>query len=538
MTDQISQRHEKLAIYTVFASLWVLLWRLPVLQGDDRFFTAASGLPWGKQYLSSVPDFIWQTWALYNGRVADGLGVAWYLFGDDVARVFFAFSYVLFVGLLELYIQLFFAFSQRNLFQLRLLFFCIPFFNAAVNMGIAGQSLMLAASVWNYIIPLNMILIALFPLMRRISGKPLAPVWEGLSFPALFVSLQMHEMLTIAAGGALLGLISYRVSVLREGFVIVTGAVAFAGAVVKVMAPGLWKRAQNNGIGEEVLGLSSLEKLLVRAGSAFSDLPVYYFLAVLGILLVALLAFSVLYGRQFFSLRLHWKIGLTSVLILLWTVFSWKYRFAVAAAGEDVANLVTHVSSKSAAVVLFLGLLSFSALWLCIRDISREISSPLSLFFFSAAVLSMLATAFMAPKLYGHLDRAHYVTVLLLVGSGIVLLCEILLHQTASAQQSSGPSLMICAVFVLSLVAGVNMTLQMAQNRQHWTSVEQQIASVKVGETNTVYFPESLPCEQVTWYFWPDNRERSYRQFSIYYDIPAGTHFETVPQSQECLVTP
>ena len=89
--------------YLLLAVFWGCLWRLPLLNGDDRLFANASNLPHGRQTWAGITTMVDKTWNTFNGRLADGLGAAWFGFGLGGARVLMALGYVLFAFLVWVY---------------------------------------------------------------------------------------------------------------------------------------------------------------------------------------------------------------------------------------------------------------------------------------------------------------------------------------------------------------------------------------------------------------------------------------------------
>lgn len=526
---------QALVLYSALFAVWFFLWRLPILQGDDRFFAVASGKPWGYQDLPTVIEYVWKTWALYNGRIADGLGVLWYLFGDSVARIIFAASYVLLVFLLEQWLRVFATIPQDKENWVRLILVTAPLLLSATNIGVAGQSVFLAAAVWNYIMPLNLLFIALYPLMRRVAGQPVRPMWEILSLPVVFFALQMHEMLMIGVVGGGLTLLVYKRSLIKDPWFLITTAVIACGAIAKLAAPGLWARADNNDIGTAVEGLSSLETKIIQAASAFSDYPVFY--PLLGFILITSILLAGRMYPEFTSVGMNWQTLVTFVSVGMWALLSGYHRLLTQWLSASEAYIPDALSSKLLAFLVLFALMSFAGIGLWLAQLSRTTQDPLPLFFYGAAVLTLLATAAMAPHLWAPLKRTHYVTLVMLALAGVLLLARLL---TDHEKKSPTPALwgLVSVVLVLSGFALLNVSSQMIQNHLAWNEVEAQIEEVKQGERDTVSFPDALPCRDLTWYFWPDDRERSYEQFAVYYDIPAQTAFETVHENRECLSIP
>lgn len=53
---------------------WMVLWRFPVLMGDDRFFAITSELSRGRRTWEGIVKIIRDCWTIHNGRLADGAG--------------------------------------------------------------------------------------------------------------------------------------------------------------------------------------------------------------------------------------------------------------------------------------------------------------------------------------------------------------------------------------------------------------------------------------------------------------------------------
>lgn len=526
---------QAIVFYSGLFAVWALLWRLPVLQGDDRFFAVASGKPWGYQDLATVGEYVWKTWALYNGRIADGLGVLWYFFGDSFARLIFAFSYVLMAILMEMWVRVFTVIPRQHVMWLRLTLAATPLLICATNTGVAGQSVFLAAAAWNYIIPLNLLLVTLYPLMRRVAGRPVSKRVEAIALPGIFIALQMHEMLMIAVVGGGLALLTYRPSLLKDLWFVVTTVVIAAGAIAKLAAPGLWARADNNDIGTAVEGLSSLEAKIIQAASAFSDYPVFY--PLLGAILIVSLVVARQVHPQFTAVGANRQTVVSVLALVMWVLLSFYHRLLTQWLDARGADMPTSLSSKLLAFLVLFAVVSYVGIGVWLAQLSRITHDPLPLFFYGAAVLTLLATAAMAPHLWAPLKRTHYVTLIMLAMAGVLILARLL----ADANRTRPlPALwgLTTVTLVLSGFALLNVSSQMIQNRLAWDDVETQIEDVKQGTRDTVSFLDALPCQDLTWYFWPDDHERTYGQFAVYYDIPGHALFETVHEERTCLRIP
>lgn len=528
-----------LGTYGAFFVVWSILWQLTVLQGDDRFFAVASGIPWGYQTPYYVFDTTARTWGFYNGRIADGLGVLWYMFGDTFARFIYAFSYVLLIILLEKTIRLFVTLPPTKVFVVRLLLACAPFMITATNTAVGGESVFLAAAAWNYIIPLNLILLSFYPLMLQVSGKYVGRRVFSISLLAIFISLQMHEMLMIGVLGMVLGLLLYQPALLKDTRFRIISVVVFLGAVAKVLAPGLWRRSGKNGVGGFIDGLSPTEIRVIKAASVFSDFPVLY--PLLGAFLITLVVVCVwIFKPESWLLKSQtgrWISIAGAAALVVWILLSWYHRLKLETLFPFQEQIPYVLSTKLLALLVVSALVFMGACTLWVNEVSRILQTPLPIVFFTGVITTIFTSAVMSHHLYAPLRRAHYVSLIFLALTCMIILVHLVLEREQSSHSWLVHSLVVLTI-VLSAFSLLNVTSQLFQNRLAWGIVENEITQVKLGELDTVHYPEALPCKELTWYFWPEDIERNYDQLATYYDIPAGTRFETISQERPCLYIP
>lgn len=153
-------------------------------------------------------------------------------------------------------------------------------------------------------------------------------------------------------------------------------------------------------------------------------------------------------------------------------------------------------------------------------------------------MLSLLATAVMSHHLYSPLRRAHYVTLLFLAIATVILLAYVV-SQSSSILTSPLAVSSVSIVILLSVIAGLNITNQLIQNRLAWAYTEAEIYAAKAGNTDTIRFPNALPCYPVTCYWWPEDADDyTLGQLRIYYGIPSHIKLEVINQDRFCLTVP
>lgn len=535
------QTHRAAVIfYSSLFLVWSVLWQLTILQGDDRFFATASGKSGGYQDLQTVYHYTGLTWHRYNGRIADGLGVLWYLFGDTFARFIFAFSNVFLVGMLEAWVSIFTKIPEEKRSLIRLILAAAPLLIVATNTAVAGESVLLAAAQWNYVMPLDLFLVALLPFMYKIAGKHVHPVIWVSSLPLVFIAFLMHEMLMVAVVGALLSLVIHRFSLLRELWFWILALTAFSGALAKLAAPGLWNRVNRStetSLGE---GMSAYRFATVKMASVFSDYPVYYPLlsiSMIGLLLVLAVRLNVLqkYYQTYTGRIVVLSTGLS---ILGWVLISWRHRLQVVALTSEPSRVMTTISAKVLALLVVLTLISLIGIFVISVRTSRASSNPLTTFFYSGASLALIATAVMAHHPYLPLRRAHYVTLLFLAISVVILIVQLVVRE--DSKEASYNNVAILAItFFVAVAALLTITSQLVQNKIAFSYVEAEIERAKEGETGVIHFPEALPCPELTWYWWPkDAYTTNYKQITTFYGVTGSVQLEVVPQRRSCLEIP
>lgn len=85
---------------------WMVLWRFPVLMGDDRFFAITSELSRGRRTWEGIVKIIRDCWTIHNGHLADGLGSVLFGLGNTGIRLAMALFYTTLTFLLWAYVRL------------------------------------------------------------------------------------------------------------------------------------------------------------------------------------------------------------------------------------------------------------------------------------------------------------------------------------------------------------------------------------------------------------------------------------------------
>lgn len=186
--------------------------------------------------------------------------------------------------MLEKWVQAFIRVSRHNLTFVRIILASFPFLIIATNTEVAGESVLLAAAHWNYMMPLALVLIALYPFIRKLNGLRVPSwVWFGSLF-LIVISLQMHEMLMVSVVGGFIGFVLYNPYLLKEKWFLSAVSAVVIGALLKLSSPGLWARSGKRGVGGYSTGLTDTEKLILKVASVFSDYPVLYPLISIGLI--------------------------------------------------------------------------------------------------------------------------------------------------------------------------------------------------------------------------------------------------------------
>lgn len=543
MVQQYFQRNVRPLLLASLAIVWIALWRLPFLQGDDRYFAVASSLPHGRQTIDGIRSTINLTWYEFNGRLADGLGPVYFAGGDVVLRLVMAGAYVLFAGLLWLWLKELTRNSEHSLPSLVkpdwrtlvtwLLVAAIPFLIAGIQIKIAGQSVFLMAAVWNYIIPLDLILLALYPLVRCASGRP-TPWWIQVPSLALLIpALAMHEMLTVYTIGLVIGLVlvlGRRVFRVRPLLVLLAVAV---GTVIKLRAPGLWARVTRpDNIGDDFArsGYEVVVDKVRRAAALLASLPTYYLFLVLVFLLVLIVLLWVSplrTDKAMAPLTLSSGIAL-SMLFWLWA--SRRHLYAGAMDGDKIPG------SSIPPGVLLPVLVGAAAVWgfvaltvAALRDAGVVVVG------FAGFTVAVAVTAVMNVTYISEVGRTSYVVVLSLA----ILVVSTLVHGITTNEVDGKMSAVLnglTSVVLAVSVAGFSSSLnQLLINRAAWNLVEDQIVAAKAGASNAVEIPMSVPCADLSWYFWPPHEALTLEQIRTYYGLDERVRITPVPNMRPCL---
>ncbi|RRD04467.1 hypothetical protein EII34_10460 [Arachnia propionica] len=512
--------------------VWVLLWRLPVLMGDDRFFATASNLPGGAQTREGISKVMEDAWYRYNGRLADGLGPVYFALGDTVMRLIMAVSYVLMTVLMWLWYRIArpgHDDEPRNRFWAEFgLFALVPFVMVGTHHRLAGESIFLAAAVWNYVIPVNLALLAFLPFLRRVSGRPGSVIWEVLAAPVIVVTMVMHEMVSIACCCLVAAGLWWLRRQWRDWRNLLVVVPTCYGMYLKVQAPGLWNRADREEHSLEADGLVGVVDKLQRAAAALSDHYTYYL--VLTVLVIAAVLVLALTGHAHES-RMR-RVGAWSVLPLLGLLIlvSWRFRYAVAHMVPDSVPQLRDLTRPHQVVILALSVALLGVVvWLALRRIPQR-CGPLPGLVAAAFLGTLGVTVLLARPEFGHLQRASLAALLLLGFLAAVLAADLL---PLLRRQHLAAMLLGVQVFV-GVEGAVFSATQLAVNRSAWDEVEEQIAQARRGEISEILIPQRLPCGDLTWYYWPPHVERTYEQLRVYHGLDDSVQFTPIISDRPC----
>ena len=418
---------EVLLIQAISTAVWIFLLRLPVLMGDDRFFANASGLPAGKQTAGGIIRLIKKLILEYNGRLADPLGALWFGMGNNLFRTFMAINYPLMAFLLTLMLiqlvklpNLSNAHSYFDPIKLLILANCIPFLICFIYPTLAGQGVFLFAAIWNYILPINVILIVLFVGSvtldsRNTAGRKIFVT--GFIF-ALTLSLMMHEILTIAFAGSVFAFI-LMVGVKRAFKNYLPLLLGTAGGTVgKFLTPGLWRRA-NRPIrpdDNEIYINYSFGRLRALNGIGF-DIAKHYW--------VLFLLFSAIVCLVFIKLQklgvVHKQARIFSVLqfwlSVVWLSFANIYIILISSARTQNLNVSLWIKCFGEALTP----LCFIAAIICQMYVIFVVAKYIKIFsiLYSALFWTVLATAIANKWPYVSQARALYLPALI---AGVVII--------------------------------------------------------------------------------------------------------------------
>ena len=521
--------------YGVLTLVWVVLWRLPVLMADDRFFAIASELPRGQQTWPAIEKMFDDCWRVINGRLADGFGTILFALGNTALRLAMALFYVALTAMLWGYLRLSAEALQRPLPRLSwrgrsgttwicwLLAAIWPFTLIGLSTGVAGESVMLMAAVWNYVFPLALLLFALYPLFRRWAGRPM-PWWaELLSVPLVYVSFLMHELVTVV--GVVLvavALLTARSRVWTVPVGLITTS-ALLGVYVKFTAPGLRARTETYQSIDPVL-MASLRAKAVSAAMALNLWPQRD----LKLLLVLTLALGLVVCSAWRSGRLSPSqvrlllaaLSMTMLSVLAWLAANMHFIREQRRVGTTDLDAISNLLGEAILVLAAAG--GFAACTLAVVFLlPKGFLSPLTTGTLMAAFLTTGAVAYSSSPHYAWVHRTFYMPGIL-AALAIVMICVDVLSSTGAATRPEIRTSSFLAPVLLILVGLHSLVVtgtQLTANWAAWRHVEQQVAAVKAGQQDTLTIPVTLPCADVMWYFNGSNLERTAHQWRIYYGL-------------------
>lgn len=524
-----------LMAYGALTLVWVVLWRFPVLMADDRFFAIASELPRGQQTWAVIEKMFDDCWRLINGRLADGFGTMLFALGNTALRLAMALFYVALTAMLWCYLRLSAEALRRPLPRLSLgagsgaawvcwsLAAIWPFTLIGLSTGVAGESVMLMAAVWNYVFPLALLLFALYPLFRRWAGRPM-PWWaELLSVPLVYVSFLMHELVTVA--GAVLvavALLTARSRVWTVPVGLITAS-AIVGVYVKFTAPGLRARTETYQGIDPVL-LTSLRAKAVSAAMALNLWPQRDLKLLLVLALALGLAVHMAWRSGRFSTSrarlLLATLSLMFLSVLAWLVANMHFIREQRRVGTTDLDAINNLLGEAIPVLAAAG--GFVACTLVVVFLlPKGFLSPLTTGTLLAAFLTTGAVAYSSSPHYAWVHRTFYMPGILAV-LVVVMICADVLSSAGEATrpETRTTSLLVPVLLVLVGLHSLVVTgTQLAANWAAWRNVEHQVAAVKAGQQDTVTIPITLPCSDVMWYFNGSNLERTAHQWRIYYGL-------------------
>lgn len=516
-------------------AFWVLLWRLPLLMGDDRLFAVASGLPSGQQTLSGIRKMVELTWFTMNGRLADGLGPVYFMLGENSARLFFAALYPLLTFLLWRWYRIFAPAhdTPRSALQIAgelFLFASIPFLAIGFDPHVAGHSIFLMAAVWNYLIPLVLILATLLPFARRITGTPY-PLWSEITvIPFIIIAMIMHEMATVTALCLVTAALIFHPRNLTRYTVFFTLTPLLVGAAIKFTAPGLSARAERNHLELDTSGLVKFKERIARFGGTLSDYGSYQ-LALILLTLACVILFVFLAHTQGQQVNQRLAKGATFIIALAlpgWVFLSRRMRLGVARLYEEHREYTLDEFFHTSSLIFIFGVLTIGALFFLHTQLPKESTGTLPHILLVAAFLMLGVEMFTATTQFGELNRAHYFTEILL-GTAIV---SLVLRMKVSGVPAWVTTSLVTVITMLTIMNLSSATHHLLINHSVWANVSTQIDSVRRGDSSHITVPTTLPCTDVASYYFPGDRERAANEFRTYYDLPSETvvHFDENPR--------
>lgn len=542
--------------YLLLAVFWGCLWRLPLLNGDDRLFANASNLSHGRQTWAGITTMVDKTWNTFNGRLADGLGAAWFGFGLGGARVLMALGYVLFAFLVWVYATRLGPKDEGDYAQLspwrtwvrrdllaQLLASAIPFMLIGFHFHLSGDAVFSMAVVWNYLFSLNLVLLAFYPLARAARGG-FSWRWQLAAAPLIVLAMVMHEMTSVAALGLVAGLLAFCPRLLTRPVTWVSLAATGYGFYLKVTAPGLWERIERNSkpTGSPNDLLPEEVKLHLRLAGTLANVAVVY------IALVVLVAATLiwLHGRALLTTTPLWSrwqpsrslwVGSLVALYVVsaacvgaWIMAGRRYLLIIDDAyGRGRYPLITQMDDASGAVIGW-AIASFVMLALLALTLPRQLVGPLPLALFGAIAVSLAANSYMARSLYAGVGRDHYIA-LLLMGTLIITNLVALARLSGAGRAVSVLSGGVLFVATSTLVLCAN---QLLVNYGAWQQVEAQFTAAASGQSTLVEIPKTMPCNNVISYQWIDPPTSNVKHLRIFYGLDSKVQIKTVPQELTC----
>lgn len=549
-----------LGAHAALLLVWSLVWRLPVLMGDDRFFAVASGLPGGRQTWAGIRHMVVQCVRDLNGRWVDGFGTVFFALGDTGLRLAMPVLYLVLTVLLWEWVQLSRVHAGLPRFRLSdgrspaswlawLAVATVPLLLTGINLAHAGESVFLMASVWNYVLPIDLLMVSLLPVLRHVAGVPVSR-WAVLpGSVGLVLALTAHEMLMVA-GVMFVGVLlvaGLRRTRQRWVWPLVLLATV-VGVVAKLATPGLWARGQRYADPR----LAMVDPLQLKASAMAVAVGSLAVRDALELLLVPLMVLVVVRrhrgaaapaGRQRRALRataITCLVSLGAWLVAARTLLLVRARLT--AAPERLFTLgLDRVWVVVAAFCVF-GLSAALLVFLTPARCTGLLARASAL----AGLVCLAAGAAGATPHYALIHRTFYVTLLLLVVAVVAMLVQQLDVDGRAAvdggavavpEEADGPAprrvVVADAAVVLLVVclalAGRGLAtswLQLSSNRQTWAWVEDQVDEVHAGRSTKVIIPRELPCPAVTWYFGTAVDERVRDQWRTYYALPPTTAVE------------
>ncbi|WP_394277866.1 hypothetical protein [Luteococcus sp.] len=524
--------------------LWAVLWRLPVLMGDDRFFAVASGLPGGDQSLHGAWRMLMDCLQVYNGRWVDGIGAALFALGDTGIRLLMAALQVALTALLWAWVK-----ASRELaaqpgapavasqgwdWTVWALLAGVPFVLVATNLGNAGESVFLMAATWNYVLPLDLLLLALLPVVRSLVSAGRLEGWHRAGLVLLPLAVSSHELVMV------LGIVMVGVLVLadsgRRAHRQLWGQVGLAvglGALAKLSTPGLWARASNYA-DQGADGLGPVRQKLASAALSASSVALHD-AAVLVLLLVCLALCGVSLQGAGRTRRLAARRLLVAALACL---LSWFVLSVVVASGPVMLELHPKVLDGLDPALCTAVVLSSLGFWAAVTALALVLGvrrwGVLGCAGVAGAAACFALGLLGASPWYALVHRTFFLSLLLAVVAAVAGLAQQQGAAVSAAWVLPARQLLMAAAALLAAQGLFISGLQLAANRAYWRTVEAQVVQARAGRAEVVTIAEHLPCPGVTWYFDSGNPTRARAQWRTYYGLPATVEIVPGPAPSNC----